>query len=338
MNQEIFEKDIAFFKSTFAFSSELEGKTLLVTGSTGLIGRCIVEFLLASVHGITILAPVRNGEKAHRLFGHRANLIITQCDLVEYLSSKDLVFDFAIHCASPTNGSYIASHPAEVFAMMYDSTRNLLDAARACGAQGVVYVSSVEYYGVIKDPVTPIDEASRGYTDFDSMRSAYPLGKQACEFLCKSYAAEYGLRAMIARPTQTLGAGASADENRVFAQFARSVANNTDIVLHTAGKSSKPYCYTTDAVSALLYILLTGTPGEAYNVANDSTYISIRELAEFIVKNFNPQLKVTVELHPEISYAPDTFLPISTAKIQALGWKPLVGLHEMFARFISYIK
>lgn len=338
MNSQVFFDDIALFKSTFPLAGTLENSCILVTGATGLIGRCIVEFLLASVERIKIIAPVRNVRKAREMFSAREELDIIEGDLVDFLAADGLIFDYAIHCASPTNGSFIASHPAETFTMMYDTTRNLLEAARRCHARGVVYISSIEYYGVIEQARRPIKETEQGFINHDSLRSAYPLGKQACEFLCKSYSAEYGLRVMIARPTQIFGAGTAETENRVFAQFAKSIVDCSDIVLHTKGNSSKPYCYTTDAVSALLYILLLGQPGEAYNIANENTYMSVRQLAEYLVKSFCPDISIKIDLHPELAYAPDTFVPLSTSKLQELGWRPLVGVHEMFRRYISYIK
>ncbi|MBR5297233.1 MAG: NAD(P)-dependent oxidoreductase, partial [Parabacteroides sp.] len=101
------------------------------------------------------------------------------------------------------------------------------------------------------------------------------------------------------------------------------------------GESTKPYCYTTDCVSAILYILLKGTKGEAYNVANSDTYISIRSLAEYLRENFNPNIKVIVEEHPEMGYAPVTKLNLSTEKLKKLSWNPKYGLKEMFTRLID---
>ena len=105
--------------------------------------------------------------------------------------------------------------------------------------------------------------------------------------------------------------------------------------MHTKGESAKPYCYTIDCVSALLFILMKGKKGEPYNVANQSTYISIRELAEFLRENFCPTVKVIVEEHPELGYAPVTKLHLSTDKLMRLGWKPQVNLKDMFNRLIN---
>ena len=151
-------------------------------------------------------------------------------------------------------------------------------------------------------------------------------------------AKEYGVPVKIARLTQTFGAGVSAEDNRVFAQFARSIIEGNDIVLHTKGESAKPYCYTTDCVSGILHILLKGKDGEAYNVANQDTYISIKDMALFLKENFNSNIDVIVEEHPEMGYAPVTRLNLLSEKLMSLGWKPSYNLYEMFERLINSLK
>ena len=143
---------------------------------------------------------------------------------------------------------------------------------------------------------------------------------------------------MIARLTQTFGAGVGPSENRVFAQFARSVIDNQDIVLHTDGKSAKPYCYTTDAVSALLYLLIRGEKGQAYNIANPDSYISICDMAELLRIQFNRNIKVVHNYDYNLGYAPFTKLHLSTEKLARLGWSPKYSITEMFSRLINAMK
>ena len=52
-----------------------------------------------------------------------------------------------------------------------------------------------------------------------------------------------------------------------------------------------------DAINALFYILLKGQKGEAYNVANEATYVSIYELAQFVAKKFNPNIDVRIHCY-----------------------------------------
>ena len=183
-----------------------------------------------------------------------------------------------------------------------------------------------------------VSEKVQGYLDPMSVRSSYPMAKRAVENLCCLYAAEYGVPAKVARLTQTTGAGIAKDDNRVIAQFARLAAQGQDIVLHTTGESARPYCYLMDSVSAILFILLKGNAGESYNVANEETYISAWEMAEYLKKHFNPSIQIRVELNDSMGYAPATKQRLSSRKLRELGWKPEYPLHRIFERLIAYLK
>jgi len=331
-------EDINSFASNFSLSENISGSTFCVTGATGLIGSTLVRCLLALEADISITCPVRSLSKATAMYGEDAEKIaFVECDLMQYLQTMDDDFDYIIHCASPTAGKYMTEHPVETYELAIESTSAILQYAKTRNVKGIVYVSSLEYYGQIYDDRL-ITEDIQGYVDMMSPRSSYPLGKRAAEYLCTAYAQEFGVPVKIARLTQTFGAGVAADDNRVFAQFARSVINGEDIVLHTTGESAKPYCYTTDCASAILYILLRGGNGEAYNVANQDTYISIKDMADFLRDNFNPNINVRVELHPEMGYAPVTKLRLSADKLMGLGWTPQYNLKDMFERLIKSMK
>jgi nucleoside-diphosphate-sugar epimerase len=281
---------------------------------------------------------VRDVEKAKNVFAEEFRAIdFIQMQLSD-ISRKTISapVDFIIHLASPTAGKYMEEHPVETFNLAYQSTLTLLNFSKQTNVAGMVYVSSLEYYGQVLDDRV-ITEDMQGYVDPVSARSSYPMGKRAAEYLCFAYALEYGTSAKVARLTQTLGAGISEHDKRVFAQFARSVINGEDIVLHTTGESAKPYCYTTDCISAILYILLRGQRGEAYNVANPKTYISIRDLAEFLKRHFNPAISIHLELHEDMGYAPVTKLKLSAEKLYTLGWNPEYGLKGIFERLIKYM-
>lgn len=331
-------RDINEFVSRCPFENELQDSVIVITGATGLIGSCIVNCLLALKCRMRIILPVRNREKARMLFAENAlKLEIVECDLMQWFQNFNEKCDFIIHLASPTAGKYMVEHPVETYSLALDSTKLILEYCRGNQVKSFIYVSSLEYYGQNTDDKV-IKEDFYGYIDATSPRSSYPLGKRAAEYMCTAYAKEYGVPVKIARLTQTFGAGVSADDNRVFAQFARSIIDGKNIVMHTKGESAKPYCYTTDCVSAILYVLLRGVDGEAYNVANQSTYISIKDMALFLQKNFNPLVNVVVEEHPEMGYAPVTKLNLSSEKLMMLGWKPVYNLYEMFNCLINSLR
>lgn len=331
------QEDIKLFADSFEFADDLSNSSFLITGATGLIGSTLIHCLIALNNGVKIIAPVRNFKKAETLFSENelAYIKLIECDIVSYDYEKIENVDYIVHCAAPTASKFFVDYPVETFDVIYSGTKVLLDYARKYSVEGFIYLSSLEVYGEIHDDAKPITENIQGYLDTMAVRSSYPMAKRAAENLCCLYAMEYGVPVKVARLTQTTGAGLAKNDNRIIAQFARLAANGQDIVLHTTGEAARPYCYTTDAISAILYILLKGKAGEAYNVANENTYISAKEMAEYLRDNFNLSIKVRIELNDNMGYAPVTKLRLSTEKLKSLGWRPIYNLREMFCRLLA---
>lgn len=337
---KIQQHDIKEFLRIFTFADDFDDCTFLITGATGLIGSTMIHCLLALNRVIKIIAPVRNISKAKVLFSKEELRYITlfECDITKTNYAKFESIDYIVHCAAPTSSKFFVEYPVETFDVIYNATKVLLDYAKTKNIKGFIYLSSLEVYGEINDDTMPITEDVQGYLDVMSIRSSYPMAKRAAENLCCLYSSEYNVPVKIARLTQTMGAGISKEDNRIMAQFARLVSTGKDIVLHTIGDSARPYCYTIDAISAILYILLKGKIGEAYNVANEDTYISARKMAEYLRDNFNPQIVVRLELDEHMGYAPSTKHRLSTQKLMSLGWIPHYGLFEIFTNLIAYLK
>lgn len=188
-----------------------------------------------------------------------------------------------------------------------------------------------------------ITEDDLGELSLTNIRSGYPESKRLCENLCAAYADEYELNVSSARLAQTFGAGLLPSENRVFAQFARSIINEEDIVLHTLGNSEGNYIYTSDMIKAIFTLLLYGERGQAYNVTNEQNHMTIKQMAELVVKNFgNKNLHVKIDIPEEnMGYAPDVKMWLSSEKLRSLAngiWSPTVGLTEMYNRLINYLR
>lgn len=343
MNPKVLQEDVRLFAEQFELREQLCGKTFLVTGATGLIGsvmiRCLLELNRMYGLGIKILAVVRSIDKAKTVFDDNfTNISFLQLSLSDITTQNiSQPVNYIVHLASPTSSMYFIEHPVETLTTAIDGTQAVLRYAYDTGVEAMVFASSLEVYGSNHDD-SPIYEDFQGYLNPVEIRSSYNMGKRAAECLCHAYAKEYGVPIKIARLTQTTGAGIAVDDNRVIVQFTRLAAESKDIILHTTGEAARPYLYTTDAVSALLYVLLRGNAGETYNAANEKTYVSARGMAEYLRDTFAPTIHVRIELSEGLGYAPVTMLRLSTEKLKSLGWKPFVDKRKMFERLIAYIE
>jgi nucleoside-diphosphate-sugar epimerase len=112
-----------------------------------------------------------------------------------------------------------------------------------------------------------------------------------------------------------------------------------DIVLKTAGLTCRSYLYTADAAAAILTVMLRGQDGEAYNAANESTYCSIREMAELVADQCaGGEIGVRIEAAEDpskLGYAPTLHMNLDTSKLRALGWTPVCGLADAYRRMIA---
>lgn len=338
-------RDIVKFTESFLLYEDLKEYTIVVTGANGLLGRTMIQCLLFldKVYNLnlTIIAVVRDESKAKQIIGiSNEHLSYYQYEFgLGNLFGKELPHaDIIIHLAAPTASHFFVNSPVETMQIVVGGANEVLVYAKEHPSTRLLYVSSLEVYGMINDDSVPLTEDVQGYIDPMSVRSSYSLGKRAAECLCKSFYNEYNVHVVIARLAQTFGAGVTIEDNRVFAQFARSVIEGNDIVLHTKGELKRCYCYTTDAVSGMLYSLLRGKAGEAYNIANESTYISIADMAKMAQSIFNPNKTVKFELREGEGYSPTTKLRLSTEKIRNIGWKPQYELKEMFEMMIESMK
>lgn len=326
---------------------EMKGRSVLITGATGLIGSQMVQALtLASVQrglDLTVIAAVRNQKKAEEMLASCKpfGLKIVVVDLMKPVT-LDMPVDYILHGASVTASKDFVDHPVETILTALRGTEHMLELAREKQVKGMVYLSSMEAYGVVDPEHYIVREKDYGYIDPLQVRSSYSESKRMAEGLCGAYAHEYHVPVKTVRLAQTFGAGAPEHENRVFVQFARSVMTGTDIVLHTDGTKAHCYCYTSDAVLGLLTVLLKGTPGEAYNVSNESTFSTIREMAEMLTRKYPESGSKLVFDIPEdankFGYAPTSRMLVNAEKVTALGWKPEVSLEEMFERLIASMR
>ena len=343
----ILQEDIEYIaNSTDILWDKMKGKSVLITGATGLIGSQIVlaldKYNQLYQGNIKIYALVRNESKAMKLFGKCTELVnIVVGDIRDEIKIDEAV-DYIIHGASMTSSKDFVDYPVETILTGMKGTDNILRFAVRKKISSMVYLSSLEVYGVTDSDKESVKENEYGYIDQLVPRSSYSEGKRMAECLCISYGHEYKVPVKIARLSQTFGPGVDYADNRVFAQFARCVIEGNDIVLKTKGNTYRNYCYTRDAIKGILCVLLKGESNEAYNIANRKTGINIRDMAFLVVHDLaEDRIKVVFDIEEDVAkfgYGPTIKIALDTTRLERLGWKAEIDLKSAFERMIQSMR
>lgn len=322
-NAEWYEKSLA----AACEGIRLRKTSVLVTGATGLIGSFLVDALAhmneTAGAGIDIYAAGRSEAGIRSRFGALANR--PYFHYVPYDATKPVAFDFAadivIHAATSAHPLAYATDPVGILQANLFGTARLLEYLRERGGGRFLLLSTGETYGENPDLLEGFSETDHGWIDPMLPRACYPEGKRAAETLCASYAAQYGVDALVARLCHVYGPTFTPSNSRADAQFIRKALAGEDIVMKSAGSQVRSFCYVADAVNALMTLLEKGEAGQAYNVANRASVATIRQYAETLARIAGVQ--VTFDLPPEVEkagYTKVTRAVLNPAKLEGLGW------------------
>jgi dTDP-glucose 4,6-dehydratase len=345
---QVVQEDVRAILSRNLPWQALSGKRIVVTGAGGFLGGFLVRTLLA-LHAsglvdqpLQVVAPVRQVERARARLADcddDPQLTLMPWDL-STLAVPDLgEVHYVIHNASQASPRFYGEDPMGTMLPNTVGTAALLEALRrATDPKGLLFVSSSEIYGATSS-AQGLSEDVPGEVDPMAPRSCYAESKRAGEALCVASHHQHRIPTWVVRPFHTYGPGLTAEDGRVFADFAYNVARNENIVMTSDGSARRAFCYASDAVAGFFTVLLRGQPARAYNVANSRAELSMMELAELLVGLF-PEKALQVQRLAQADpagYLRSTVNRIvpDTSRLSALGWQALVTPAAGFARMIK---
>ena len=319
-------------------------KKILITGATGMICSSVTEVLFRLNEtrnaDIEIYLAGRDQGKMRNRFS--ALGIINKYNFVDYDATTnrlvDVNVDYIIHGASNANPQIYTKEPVETMLSNIVGLNNLLKTAIFCKADRVLFISSSEVYGN-KHEEYAFRETDYKFVDILNPRACYPSAKRAAETLCVSYEDEYNVDTVIVRPGHIYGPTIRRIDSRASAQFTWNVIDGKDILLKSDGAQIRSYCYTLDCASAILAVLINGEKGNAYNIANKHSNVSIRDMAELLAKYSGK--KIHFENPSDAEKRGYNLMPnsaLDSEKIEALGWKACFNLEDGVQRTIKFLK
>ena len=154
--------------------------------------------------------------------------------------------------------------------------------------------------------------------------------------MCIAYNSQFGIDTKIIRPAYTYGPGMSINDPRVQSEFMKKVLNNEDIIMKSDGSMKRTYTYVSDVVSGIFCAILDGKE-IVYNVANEDAVISIKELAEKIIKSNNgSSSKLIFEIKDEKGWSKVKPKIMNCDRLKLTGWKPIYTPDEGLKRTMEY--
>jgi nucleoside-diphosphate-sugar epimerase len=358
LESSTYRQDVARVANLDLPWSRLRNSTLALSGASGMIGSFLVDVLMArnetstlncTIHAIARSRPVL-AERFSEYDGN-VNLRLIAADVSQNEIPIDEA-DYVIHAASNTHPRAYALDPIGTIMTNVHGTQAMLDLAARTSARRTVFVSTVEIYGDTLNNVNNVNngvrsdgspprlaETDMGYINSNTLRAGYPESKRTGEALCQAYREHYGLDVVIPRLPRVFGPTMRMSDTKAISQFLLNAVSGQDIVLKSEGNQYFSYCHVGDAVGALLTILLRGESGEAYNVADPSCDVYLKDLAQLVASTVGTQ--VVFDLPNEVEsrgFSPATFAVMDGTKLAALGWTPLYDIATGIERTVSVLR
>lgn len=331
----LYKQDIEYVAGLSLPWEKLSNTSFLISGASGLIGKFLIDVLMYKNNTVDlkchIIAIGRNTEKAKSRFAvYWENPLFTfvAADINTLEFSNLPKPNYILHAASNTHPLQYATDPIGTITTNLLGTYNLLNLAVKSHTKRMLFASSVEIYGENRGDTELFKEDYCGYIDCNTVRAGYPESKRAGESLCQAFIKQYGLDIVIPRLSRTYGPTMQLTDSKANAQFIKKAIAKENIVLKSQGTQFYSYSYVADAVSGLLYCLFYGKTGEAYNIADEKSNISLRDLAQLLADMAHTQVIFEIPDNTEIAgYSKATKAVLDSTKLQKLGWHSHYDIH-----------
>lgn len=322
------------------------GKSVMISGSTGMIGTFLIDVLMLLNRErdlrCSIYALGRCEKKARSRFSRYWNhpfFTFCECNITEAIPCNAEYIDFLLHFASNTHPKAYATDPIGTVSANIMGTYQLLEFSAAHRVGRFLFASSVEIYGENRGDVKSFKEDYCGYINCNTLRAGYPESKRAGEALCQAYKKQKDLDVVIPRLSRTYGPTLLPTDTKALSQFLHKGIAGEDIVLKSEGRQFFSYSYVADAVSGIIWCLLYGTCGEAYNISDSKSDITLRELAALIAESCGTN--VIFDLPDEVErqgFSTATFAIMDSTKLQAKGWRACYDIRQGIERTLKIMK
>jgi len=313
----------------------IEGRTILLTGGAGFIGTALARRLLPDNRVVVLDNGARNALAGSGLIEH-PNLKVVMGDVLDPAVVRETIrgCGIVVHLAAIAGVDTVIKMPVTTMKVNLIGTYNVLEAARAEGSiERFVDFSTSEVFGSFAYKVSEGDVTSLGAVG--EARWTYAVSKLATEHLSHNYGVQYGLPTVSIRPFNIYGPG-QVGEGAVHRFIVRALAGE-DLEVHNDGSQIRAWCYVDDIVEAVLLCLAQGEAiGQAFNVGNPRSVLTIYDLARTVVRLSGSTSRVTFVDWPYTDV--ELRIPNIAKARRLLGFEPRVDLDDGLLRTIAWYR
>ncbi len=334
MKTNLLSEDLDYIlKYTRSLWEGVRGQRIFITGGTGFFGCWLLEsFLWANAKlnlNATAVVLTRNATQFKNKCPHlylNPSLVFQEGD-VKTFEFPQGPFSYVIHAATDASVSLNQDNPALMYETIVQGTKNALEFAKQCGANGFLLTSTGAIYGHQPNHLSHVSEEYIYQPNAsETSKSAYAEGKREAEKICAYYAEKFQLNIKIARCFAFVGPHLPLDAHFAIGNFIRDGLNGRPIQVKSDGAPFRSYLYAADLAIWLWTILFSGETMRPYNVGSDES-LSIKELAHRVAASFEPSIEVQIEL-PCSTRRPERYVPdISRVRLE-LNLTPNIGLRQ----------
>jgi len=315
-----------------------EGRPVLVTGCTGLLGGWLTGALVE--RGARVVGLVRDWVPEAELVRSRVvdRISVVRGDVRDQETLERALGEYEVqtvfHLAAQTIVGIANANPVSTLDSNIRGTWCVLEACRRSPrVKQIVVASSDKAYGAHDQLPYSEDAPLKG-------RHPYDVSKSCADLLAQSYAQTYRLPVAVTRCGNLYGGG-DLNWNRLVPGTIRSALGGERPVIRSDGSYIRDYFYVEDG--ALAYLRLAealaaddALVGQAFNFSSE-LQLTVRQLAEQILRlvgRADLGLDVRAEALHEIRHQ---YLDASKAR-QELGWQPRFTLEEALTRTIAWYR
>ena len=318
-------------------------KKVIVTGGAGFIGSNLVKKLLdLNVEKLLIIDDLSTGNESNIssiLSDERVHFLNSKIEDIESLNELFKDYDFCHHLAAGVGVQYIMDNLSDSLLTNILATHKVLEACQA-NELPVLLTSTSEVYGVAEDDVWT-EETKSLIGPTTKLRWSYAASKMIDEFIALSLFDEGKVSPIIVRLFNIIGPNQLSKYGMVVPRFIEAALEDKDILIHGDGSQSRSFTWVDDVVNYLIKLAEVEAYGEVFNIGQTEE-ISIKNLAELIIKKTNSNSQIIFKSHEEVFGKafedPKRRTPSIDKIIEFTGMKPTKNIEFMIENIIEFKK